>query len=638
MRPEELMETLSIDREAAEALILAGYSTLEELDRADLLDLALIRPVGTTGSQWIKAKIQRMKRDGTFPGSGASPVRPASSAPAPAPMAPPPPPTPASPAETAGGEDAAGVAPPSPGRGAMGPPPPPPHVRGAAPHVTGAGEGPGPAAPVSPPPADATDSAVPPAPETAPVRAPPATDVDTPAPAAPVVGGGGSLLDRAWDALFGSRKRMMISAGVLLVVAALIGVALWAMFTPQPAPDFTYHTTDGRTGQLSDHRGEIVVIDFMYSSCTACKRGMSELVEFYEKYKDDIVMLSISPYDTPEERRELRKLAEEKGATWTFATTDYDTVVEKYGVREFPTIFILDRDGYVVYQGHGDAGELGDEVEKVKEGRASKQALIALGVYGTAFLAGMLTFFSPCAYPLMPAYMSYYVTMEADDREMKHAVRRGMFQGAIPATAMLLFFGAIGLIVGLFGSAVLGYLGYLELIMGFAIVGFGILMLAEIDVPFHLVTDPMKRTGALIYGVVRRGTGGLVSKETAERLACRVTGRELRFDAQAQGSFGLFTYGLVYAAASSACVAPLFFLIVAFALSTGGVIGGLTVLLLYGLGMGVLMVTFTALLAAGRMKLINVMKKYMPVIKRISAVILIIAGLLLVYFWFTAEM
>ncbi|MCI0497853.1 MAG: redoxin domain-containing protein, partial [Thermoplasmata archaeon] len=425
-----------------------------------------------------------------------------------------------------------------------------------------------------------------------------------------------------------------------LVAVLLIGWAVWAMFAVERADNFEYTTTDGRTRELRDHEGDIVVIDFMFSSCTACRKGMPELVKFYEKYHDDIVMISVSPIEGGQERDDLRDLKREFGARWDFAQIDEEIAIEDYGVTEYPTIIILDKEQYVVYKGHGDAGELGDEVDKVKEGRSTRQAILKGSIYTIAFVAGMMTFFSPCAFPLMPAYMSYYVTLDgaqATDRDLNAAVKRGILQGSIPAMAMLMFFSIVGIIVGLAGSAILGYLGIFELMMGLLIVGFGAMMFLGRDIPFHYITTPLKQLAGSAYGLTKRISGGFISVETAEKVASRVTGRDVKLNAEGQGLFPLFTYGIVYAAASSACVAPLFFLIITFALTQGGVLGGFVVLLLYGLGMGLLMIVFTAALAAGRMSFIDVMKRHMAFIKKVSALIMIVAGLILVVFWLQAE-
>jgi len=672
------MEVLAIDREAAEALVLAGYTTIGDLQKADVLDLAMIRPVGTTGAQWIKAKLSKMMSEGGRgvvppPAPMASSVPEPSEAtstpppPEPAKVAPPPspppeparaPPTPAPVKEAAtpapvpaktppASEPVKEAATPAPAPVKEAPPvqpagslPPPPHIQREQgklpppPHITGEHF----EAPTLRPPPETAEKETVPAPVETPAVAkePVPTPPEEPTPAAPVAGAGTSpgFMD------FVDRRRTPLTIGAIAVIALLIGVfVIWPLFAVEKAPDFEIRTIDGEKIRLSDFRGDkIVLLDFMFAECTGCKKGIPHLKEVYEKYGDEIVILSVSDVEGAEERERLRDLKEETGAEWIFGQIDPKVTID-YSVDLYPTYFIIDKEGYVTFKSsYADADKLSEEIDKVKEGRAERLAVVSLGVYGLAFVAGMVTFFSPCAYPLMPAYMSYYVTMDSKDEEedVRKAMKRGAIQGTIPAMAMLMFFGTIGLIVGIFGYIIFGFLGYIGLVMGIMILGFGFAMLRDIDIPFHIITTPLKDIASKLYHLVKKLTGGIVSKETAEKGIARVTGKEVKLDSD-QGAFGLFTYGLVYAAASSACVAPLFILVLTVGIAQGGVFAGFMVVLLYGLGMGVLMVTFTALIAGSKMKLINFMKIHMKTIERVSGIVMMIAGLMLIYFWYAAE-
>ncbi len=657
------MEVLAIDREAADALVLAGYTTVEDLQKADVLDLAMIRPVGTTGAQWIKAKLGKMMSEGgrgTVPPptpkveSVPEPAKATSTPPPPEPakVAPPPePPAPPEPAKAATTPEPVKEAPPpapepvkeAPPVQPPGSPPPPPHIQREQgklpppPHITGA---PVEAPTLRPAPEPKPEPVVEPTPvETPPVKEEPVPmPEEEPKPAAPVAGAGTSpgFMD------FIDRRRTPLTIGAIAVVVLLIGVfVIWPLFAVERAPDFQIRTLDGDRVNLSDYRGEkIVVLDFMFADCPGCRKGMPHLKEVYEKYGDDIVILSVSDVEGSQERSDLRDLKEEVGAEWVFGQIDPEVTVE-YSVDLYPTYFIIDKEGYVTFKSsHADADKLSEEIDKVKEGRAERQAVVSLGVFGLAFVAGMVTFFSPCAYPLMPAYMSYYVTMDSKDEEeadIRRAMRRGAIQGTIPAMGMFLFFGIIGLIVGIFGYFIFGYLGYIGLVMGLMILAFGFAMFRDIDIPFHYITTPLKDIAGKIYQMIKGLTGGFVSKETAEKGLSRVTGKDVKLDSEEQGAFGLFTYGLVYAAASSACVAPLFILILTVGIAQGGIFAGFMVVLLYGLGMGVLMVTFTALIAGSRTKIIDFMKKHMKTIERVSGIVMMIAGLMLIYFWYAAE-
>jgi protein SCO1/2 len=116
-----------------------------------------------------------------------------------------------------------------------------------------------------------------------------------------------------------------------------------AQVTPTPAllrpgdlvPDFTMTTQDGKTLRLSDLRGKVVVLTFIYTRCPlpdfcpAVDRKFSELAERISargKRAEQVRLLSVSfdpEHDTPEV---LRKHATTRGATpplWTFAVATH---------------------------------------------------------------------------------------------------------------------------------------------------------------------------------------------------------------------------------------------------------------------------------------------------------------------------
>ena len=63
--------------------------------------------------------------------------------------------------------------------------------------------------------------------------------------------------------------------------------------------DMSVTTPDGITYKISELLKEkkAVVINFWYLNCGPCKMEFPYMQEAYEKYKDDIEILAVNPYD-----------------------------------------------------------------------------------------------------------------------------------------------------------------------------------------------------------------------------------------------------------------------------------------------------------------------------------------------------
>jgi protein SCO1/2 len=99
----------------------------------------------------------------------------------------------------------------------------------------------------------------------------------------------------------------------------------------QPAPDFTLSTEDGDELRLSDLKGKVLLVTFIFTtcsgSCPATTHRMAQVQEALERrglLKDDRVrLLSITldpERDTPEVLQRYMRLYDIKPKSWTFLT------------------------------------------------------------------------------------------------------------------------------------------------------------------------------------------------------------------------------------------------------------------------------------------------------------------------------
>lgn len=121
-----------------------------------------------------------------------------------------------------------------------------------------------------------------------------------------------------------------------------------ALIRPSPpklARDFTVKTLDGRTVRLSEHRGQVVFINFWATWCPPCREEMPAMERlFRQTRKDGLVMLAVSVDADP---KVIAPFVAEQRFTFTIGLDPKMELADSYGVRALPATFIVDREGHL---------------------------------------------------------------------------------------------------------------------------------------------------------------------------------------------------------------------------------------------------------------------------------------------------
>lgn len=229
-----------------------------------------------------------------------------------------------------------------------------------------------------------------------------------------------------------------------------------------------------------------------------------------------------------------------------------------------------------------------------------------------AFGLGVAAFFSPCAFPLLPGYVSYYLGQSAvedggetaDGGNRLAAILPGELPGRLARAALVGIVVSVGFFVVFGGFAalfvlaqdqlyrygVLDRIAVLELLVGLVLVTTGALMAGGWKFPTVTVTLPERR----------RSTAGYVA------------------------------FGVLYSLAAAGCTAGLFVGITLRALAQGPV-AILATLGSYAAGMSVLMVGVTVATALGRDVIVRRLVKRTGTIYRVGGALLVAAGFYEIY-------
>ncbi|MFE9395454.1 NHL domain-containing thioredoxin family protein [Streptomyces flavidovirens] len=137
--------------------------------------------------------------------------------------------------------------------------------------------------------------------------------------------------------------------------------------------------TGGKELTLSDLRGRIVILDFWTFCCVNCLHVLDELRELEEKHRDTVVIIGVhSPKFVHEAEHEAVVDAVERYGVHHPVLDDPELATWKqYAVRAWPTLVVIDPEGYVVAQhaGEGHAHAIEKLVEELEAAHEAKGTL-----------------------------------------------------------------------------------------------------------------------------------------------------------------------------------------------------------------------------------------------------------------------
>ncbi|MEO5679250.1 MAG: redoxin domain-containing protein, partial [Acidimicrobiales bacterium] len=114
---------------------------------------------------------------------------------------------------------------------------------------------------------------------------------------------------------------------------------------------------------LAGLRGRVVVLHFFTESCVHCERVVAELRGLEARSGDEVVVIGVRTprFDAERPVDALRESVERLGITHPVVDDPDRATWDRYGVHAWPTVVVVDGDGYVVGstsgEGHGYAVE-----------------------------------------------------------------------------------------------------------------------------------------------------------------------------------------------------------------------------------------------------------------------------------------
>ena len=120
------------------------------------------------------------------------------------------------------------------------------------------------------------------------------------------------------------------------------------------AINFEAESISGENIVLEELRGNILLLDFWGTWCAPCREEIPNLKSIYEQYKSKSFKLIGIANDKLEA---LTKFVKENNIEWSQIIQENDkSIISKYNVVAYPTLFLLDEEGTILFKSHNSNG------------------------------------------------------------------------------------------------------------------------------------------------------------------------------------------------------------------------------------------------------------------------------------------
>ncbi len=153
-------------------------------------------------------------------------------------------------------------------------------------------------------------------------------------------------------------KFFPIFAGIAVALMIAFLVSCLSDRTPpsKPAPMFTAKTLDGKSFDLKDEAGHVVVLDFWATWCGPCVQSLPNLQKLHDDADLKAKGLHIYAINNGEEPDAVRTFVEKQHLTVPILLDESMEIGQKFSFEYIPATVIIGRDGKVrqVFEGYYD--------------------------------------------------------------------------------------------------------------------------------------------------------------------------------------------------------------------------------------------------------------------------------------------
>lgn len=219
-----------------------------------------------------------------------------------------------------------------------------------------------------------------------------------------------------------------------------------------------------------------------------------------------------------------------------------------------------------------------------------------ISIYAGVALAGLVSFLSPCVLPLVPPYLGYLGGTTIDQLSSEAGIEDRVWRRVVAASLFFVLgfttvFVGLGAGASMFGQLIQTWRAELAMAAGIVIILFGLHFLGILRIP-------------LLYSEAR-----------------------YHGEMPAASFLGAYLIGLAFAFGWTPCVGPILATVLALAANEASLTTGVTLLLVYSLGLGIPFV-LAAVAIRPFMGFMGRFKRHLGTVEKVMGVVLILTGIL----------
>lgn len=211
-----------------------------------------------------------------------------------------------------------------------------------------------------------------------------------------------------------------------------------------------------------------------------------------------------------------------------------------------------------------------------------------------SFLQGVLAFLAPCAVALLPGYIVAFIARDSQINSSRiRRIYRGLKLAMLSILGILVVYAIAGLLIIVAAQLLKDYMMWITMGMGAVLIVLGIFMVLGKDISFSININ-------------------------------NSTGRTEAIEA--------FVFGIAYAIGALGCLFPLFLVVATQAMAAPTIWMGASYIGAYFVGISGMMIVTILLSTFAKELLMRYLRKILPHMVRITGVLLILAGIYVIYY------
>src|SRR5512133_899981 len=220
--------------------------------------------------------------------------------------------------------------------------------------------------------------------------------------------------------------------------------------------------------------------------------------------------------------------------------------------------------------------------------------------YVGAFIAGLLSFLSPCVLPLIPSYITYITGLSFADLQAEHPSHKVRQTSMLHSLAFILGFTVVFVLLGASATYIGSFLNQ------------------------H--ASFLRKAGGILIVLLGIHVTGLIP------ITMLLGEKRVTLHRKPAGFIGTFLVGLAFAAGWTPCIGPILAAILMVAATEENVYHGIVLLLIYSLGLGIPF--FLSSLAMHQFIVVfQRFKKYIRLFEICTGVFLVFVGIMIYFNW-----